>query len=293
MTSNPARCFAIFGSTHQDRHIDAIRVFLFRLSSAGVTLLAEPSFLDYLRLRTATLPPELRPLPGDFPAKDLSLAVCLGGDGTLLHAASRVLPSPVPLFGINTGHLGFLTSWTLAEPDAVAATILAGDYVVENRRMVMAVAEGSPRPATALNEIALLKRDSASMITIEASVDGQRLATYHADGLIVATPTGSTGYNLSAGGPIVDPRTGVVVVTPICAHTLTMRPLILPDTSIVDMTVSSRTGSFLLSYDGNATELADGARVTITRAPCDALIAKRTDRGFVDTLRDKLHWNAD
>lgn len=142
----------------------------------------------------------------------------------------------------------------------------------------------------ALNEIAVLKQDSASVVSVDARLNGEPLAVYRADGLIVSTPTGSTGYNLSAGGPIAAPGTNVWVVSPIAAHTLTMRPMVVADSSEIEMCVESRSGSFLLSFDGNSIVLPSKSAIKVSKAPFVTNIVLANDRSFADTLREKLLW---
>lgn len=289
---------AFFGSTFQRpaclpgiaRLLDAIVT----RSGNDVALAFEHDFLDYLQTLGVVLPSGATELSDGF-LDSADMAVCLGGDGTILHAASLIGGRETPVLGINTGHLGYLAATNLDNVVRIAENLFAGNYVVERRSMLRACQNDAcaMTQVTALNEIAVLKRDSASMIMVEARVNGQLLATYRADGLIVSTPTGSTGYNLSVGGPIVAPETGVWVIAPICAHTLTMRPLVVPDTATVALRVSSRTGTFLLSFDGTSLELPEHRDLTIDKAPYCTRLVMGHSHNFIDTLRDKLLWGAD
>jgi NAD+ kinase len=144
-----------------------------------------------------------------------------------------------------------------------------------------------------LNDVAILKRDSASMISIRASINGEYLTTYQADGLIVSTPTGSTAYSLSNGGPIIVPRTGVVLMTAVAPHSLNVRPIVLPDTAQIELTVSSRSHSFLVAIDGQSGKLPEGTTLRLTRAPYMVKVVKRSGTRYFATLREKMMWGAD
>lgn len=288
---------AIFGSTYQESHIARIMHLLHALAEypggGAEAIYVEKNFFDYLQSFNAEFPAVVGPLTDAF-LDVADLAICLGGDGTILQAARQIGSRETPILGINTGHLGYLAATTLDDVGHIVENIFGGNYLVERRSMLRACQSDacSTTRVTALNEIAVLKRDSASMISVEAHVNGQLLATYRADGLIVSTPTGSTGYNLSVGGPIVAPETGVWVIAPICAHTLTMRPLVVPDTATVTLRVSSRTGTFLLSFDGTSLELPEHRELTIDKAPYSTRLIMGHTHNFIETLRDKLLWGS-
>lgn len=288
--------FAVFGSQWQDSSLDKAAALFAALARHPYTQLRfESGFLDYLISRGTALPDGcVTRLGDDAPLEGTDMVLSLGGDGTFLHTAREVAPRQIPVLGINTGHLGYLSASALDRPDEIADNIFRGRYRIENRNMLRACLSDACEATRggALNEIAVLKRDSASMVTVEAHVNGNLLATYRADGLLISTPTGSTAYNLSAGGPILAPGTGVWVIAPICAHTLTMRPLVIPDSSVVTLRVTSRTPSFLLSYDGTSRELPSGIELTIDKAPYVTRMVTGAGRNFIDTLRDKLLWDA-
>lgn len=230
---------------------------------------------------------------------EADLALSIGGDGSFLRAARWIGEREVPILGINSGHLGFLADVTLQQSDSVIDAIASMDLTIDSRRMLH-VGLDAPRGTAelpqfpyALNEVAVLRDETASMISVEATLDGLPLATYQADGLIVSTPTGSTGYNLSVGGPILAPTSDCWVVSPIAAHSLTMRPLVVNSRSVIDLRVSSRVPVYRLSLDGQSVTLPLDATIRLDRAPFVTRIAHRRGHNFVNTLRGKLLWGID
>lgn len=226
---------------------------------------------------------------GDFGA---DLALSLGGDGTFLRTAAWLGDKGIPALGINTGHLGYLTGMSLAE---LSRTDLRGlfdplKFRIEHRALLAVDAPALARPY-ALNEVTIVKCEGASLINARCEVDGHYLADYRADGVIVATPTGSTAYNLSVGGPILSPSTPAVAIAPIAAHTLTMRPLVLPDESELRFAVRSRAGKFRLTIDGRHLTLPEDTEVKISKAPFSLPVIIKTGHFFTETLRSKLNWN--
>ncbi len=220
------------------------------------------------------------------------LALSLGGDGSFLRTAQWVGASGVPILGINAGHLGFLTDFTID-------SFLAADRsVLENlhyeSRKVLHVECSEPMADDcwpyALNDVAVLKSDTASMISVETSVNGAPLTTYQADGLIVATPTGSTGYNLSVGGPILEPTVNALLLSPVAPHLLAMRPLAVDGCARIELGVKARKGTFMLSLDGRSMPMKAGSKVSVQAAPFHVIVAQNPSHDFAATLRTKLLW---
>lgn len=215
------------------------------------------------------------------------LAISIGGDGTFLRAAQWAAPSLVPILGINAGHLGYLAGFT---PESFLNVEL--DSLRIEERMMLRVDTSAALPEDfvpfAVNEIALLRKDIASMISVSARIDGHDLATYRGDGLIVSTPTGSTGYNLSAGGPIIEPTAPVMVISPVAPHALTMRPLVVGVQSRVSLMADSRADGCLLSLDSRLINIPVNSRVEITRAPFPLRLVEPRASNFLQTLRAKL-----
>lgn len=231
--------------------------------------------------------------PGE-PVLDCDLMVVLGGDGTLLSVARNYAGGP-PILGVNLGRLGFLTEVPREELYPALVEILAGRYEVEPRSLldVELVREGAEtRRFRALNDAVIAKGALARIIEMTLSVDGRHVSRYRSDGLVISTPTGSTAYNLSAGGPILHPHLPVAVLTPICPHTLTLRPLVVPDTSLTEILLETRRERVFLTVDGQeGVELADGDRVRVTRAPEPVRLLRTSEsRSIFEGLRTKLHW---
>lgn len=227
-------------------------------------------------------------------AEDTGLIISIGGDGTFLRAARWAGKKEIPILGVNTGHLGFLSSCNIDGVTEMLGAICRGDVIVE-RRMVLRVQSdafpGSVWPY-ALNEVAFLKEESASMISIKTDINGHYLADYRADGLIVATPTGSTAYNLASGGPIIEPTLDCMVLSPVAPHSLTVRPLVVGGDSELVMSVESRTDGFRLSLDGRSYVIAAGEKIRIQRAGFSTMLVRKKDSNFATILRDKLLWSA-
>ena len=197
--------------------------------------------------------------------------------------------------GINTGHLGYLADVRISDVGKCLECVFNGNHRIDSRTMIEVDCaetdvDGWPY---ALNEVAILKQDTSSMIDMEARIGDALLANYRGDGLIVSTPTGSTGYNLSVGGPILEPSAPVWAISPIAAHSLTMRPLVVSDDSVFTVTTHSRSDAYRLSLDGRSVSLAAGTTVTMRRAPFVTKVIQSQDHHFSDTLRDKLLWGID
>ncbi len=284
---------AVFGNSYQEPHIPELDRLFDSLSSRNVWVEMEASFYNYLSSALGHAP-EVNDIitDSDFNA---AIAFSIGGDGTFLRTAQRVGNKEIPILGINTGHLGYLADLTVAECINKIDSLLGGQFITEMRTMLEVTGEGLGercRPY-ALNEVAILKQDTSSMIEMEATLDGRRLATYLADGLIVATPTGSTGYNLSVGGPVVAPSAPVWIISPIAAHSLTMRPLVVADDTSVTVTTRSRTGAYRLSFDGRSLSMPAESTVVIRKAPFVTRVIQRPGHRFAETLRSKLLWGID
>jgi len=229
--------------------------------------------------------------------ESFNLLISIGGDGTILRAVTYVRNHNIPIVGINTGRLGFLaTIQTEAIADAFSE-IVKDNYKISERTLL--AVETQPLNADiehtnfALNEIAISRKNTTSMITVETHLDDEHLTSYWADGLIVSTPTGSTGYSLSCGGPVISPSAASFVLTPIAPHNLNARPLVIPDTTTIQLQVSGREDQFLLSLDSRIVTLPNTAIVTVRKADFCVKMVELLDESFLDTLRKKMLWGED
>jgi NAD+ kinase len=240
------------------------------------------------------LPAAVAVVPESSFGRGLDLLVVLGGDGTLLHGAALVADEGVPVLGINLGRLGFLTPFAPADARATIAAGLAGSLAVEERlRLRVRVIRASGDVVAvhdALNDAVIAQSAMARLIQVVAALDGRRITSYRADGLIVATPTGSTAYNLAAGGPILSPGQTSLAITPICPHTLTNRPLVIPSMGRLDISLNGGSRSVVLTIDGQvAYPLRPGDRVEITQSPHPARLCASL-KSYFEILREKLCW---
>lgn len=228
------------------------------------------------------------------PQPEGTVMICYGGDGTLLEGVHRLCGAPVPVMGINAGHLGFLTSAPRNGLDQIFGQIARGEFTTEPRSMLSVRGDFLEQPDLhlALNEFTV-QRHGAGMISVETYVDRQMVATYHGDGLIVSTPTGSTAYSLSAGGPVIAPTCRCLVLSPLAPHNLTMRPVVIPDESIITLHVHVRHSEAFATLDNRTCPIAPEAEFTVRRAEERIFLAVPHNISFYDTLRNKMMWGVD
>ena len=214
--------------------------------------------------------------------------ISMGGDGTFLEAANKVGDREIPILGV-------LADVLPSEIETTLDHVLRGDHIIEDHTVIKLETNGETVECNpfALNDIAVLKRDSASMISIRAYVNGDFLVNYQADGLIIATPTGSTAYSLSNGGPIIVPQSGSLCITPVAPHSLNIRPIVINDTSVIELEVCSRSHNFLVAVDGRSMKMAEETRLTIRKAPYTIKLIKLKSQRYFSTLHEKLMWGAD
>lgn len=286
--------FALFGNAYQQSKSAAIQQVLQCLQAHGAIIRIEETYHRFL-LGTGLLDSrhDMETFSGQ--GFEADFAVSMGGDGTLLKTAAQVRDRQIPIVGINMGRLGFLADVGAEDVQTTIAGLYQGDYKVEKRSVIHVETNGERIDdyAFALNDVAILKRDTASMISIRASINGVHLTTYQADGLIVSTPTGSTAYSLSNGGPIIVPRTGVLLLTAVAPHSLNVRPIVIPDSAEIELTVTSRSHTFLVAIDGRSSKLPEGTTLRLTRAPYTVQLVKRSGSRYFSTLREKMMWGAD
>jgi NAD+ kinase len=231
----------------------------------------------------------------------MDFVISVGGDGTLLDAVSYVGALEVPLVGINTGRMGFLATIAKEEIEKAIEVLFANDYSIEDRTLISLDSDLILEPdmrlfdgtAFGLNEFTIHKRDTSSMITVHTYIDGEYLNSYWADGLIVSTPTGSTGYSLSCGGPLISPTAKNFVITPVSPHNLNVRPMIVPDDSVISFKIEGRSEKFLISLDSRSTAVDANVHLKVRKEKFVAKLVKFYDYSFFDTLRQKLNWGYD
>ncbi len=286
--------FAIFGNVYQRKKSQAIFKLIAILQQYDAEIYVDRPFYEFI---TEGQHMDVK-VDGIFDGEDFNVdyAISMGGDGTLLKTAARVHSKDIPIIGINIGRLGFLADVAPSEIETAISDIYAGNYRVDEHSVIKIETSDEVKLESgpfALNDIAILKRDNASMISIRASINGEYVTTYQADGLIVTTPTGSTAYNLSNGGPIIAPGTGTLCLTAVAPHSLNIRPIVVPDTSVISLKVESRSHSVLVAVDGKSTSLHDGTEVRISKAKHTVRIIRFSDRKYYSTLREKMMWGLD
>ena len=285
--------FAIFGNKHQTKKSRSIEQLFNAIVSHGDTFAIDAPFYHFLLGEGIAVPtPDEIIENNDFTA---DIAISFGGDGTLLRTASRVGSRAIPILGINAGRLGFLTSTSNENLQHTIDLVHAGEYRTEELGLIEAVTDGTELKSYpfALNEIAIMKHDSSSMMTIEATLNGRDKIIYRADGLIVAAPSGSTGYSLSVGGPIITPNANVLALTPIASHSLNARPIIIGDDTVIEIKVNSRSHNFLIAIDGRNESCNDTTTITVRKASYKQLVIRPIEHSFIHNLQEKLMWGAD
>lgn len=286
---------AIYGNRIEKNYIDSVRLLLDELSKRDTDIIVFSPFYDTL-VETLGYKPKAKHLfqNPDEVKSQANLMLSIGGDGTFLESVSFVESSRIPVVGINFGRLGFLADIQSYEISTAIEQLYNGDYTVEDRAVLMLDMEENPflESPYALNDMTIQKQGTA-MVTINAYIDNEFLCTYWADGLIVSTPTGSTAYSLSVGGPIVSPESKSLIISPIAPHHLTVRPLIIPDNSTLTLELESREEKILLSLDSRSTRVQSKTTIHVRKAPFYVGIVRLKGKNFYDTLRNKLMWGAD
>ena len=282
----------VFGNKYKLNTFDNLKWLFFNLKEKGATVLFDNELANQLRENNlldidqfGTFDKEIN---GD-------IAISLGGDGTLLNTANRIANSQIPILGINLGRLGFLTDVQAHELENLDDVILNRKYKIEDRMMLHAEIKQDTSLTTefALNEIAVLKQDLSSMISIDVELNNEPLHSYQADGLLISTPTGSTAYSLSVGGPIMTPENNNLIIAPVASHSLNVRPLIIPDSWTINLKINSRSHSYLASIDGRSIIMPDSATISISKANHTTRIIRLEGHSFLKTLKTKLMWGAD
>lgn len=264
------------------------------LSQHKVDILVSEKFKSHLR-SSAFSKFRYKTFTHGDPLKNVEAFISVGGDGTLLEAVTYTEKKEIPVLGINTGRLGFLATISKEDTERALIKVLEGAYTLD-KRVVLKLETNKPvfgKLNFALNDFTLVKKDSSSMITIHTYIDGEFLNSYWADGIIVATPTGSTGYSLSCGGPLIFPRSGNFVITPVSPHNLTVRPIVVSDSSEITFRVEGRSKKFLVSLDSRIASVDASIKLKVTKGDFKVNLIQLEGQHYFKTLRQKLNWGLD
>jgi len=288
---------AIFGQYYQNDTKPIIKDIFVFFNRNNVELVIEEKFLEILyqekiiEKKYATFSSHLD-LNSSF-----SILISIGGDGTILRAATFVRDTQIPILGVNAGRLGFLAKVQKENIGTFLQIVLEKKYTISKRTLLSL--ETSPNNSNsndinfAMNEVTVSRKDTTSMITIETYLNGEYLNSYWADGLIISTPTGSTGYSLSCGGPVLTPDVTSLVITPIAPHNLNARPLVIPDDTEIKLKVSGREENYLISLDSRISSISNNSELTIRKTPFKINMVEIPEETFLKTLRNKLLWGED
>ena len=279
---------AIFGNTLRSNTIREVKRIIDFLQQRDVEIVLSQE------LRHEAINREF-PSVDDYVSHDnqtIDFALSVGGDGTFLTTAALVGHLDIPILGINCGHVGYLAEVQTDNVELVLDQLVNNNYTIEKRSMleVSCQQDGKLASPYALNEVAILKSGLSSMITVDVTLNGEFLHNYKADGLLVATSTGSTAYNLSVGGPLLDPHVNAIILSPVATHSLNIRPLVVLDDSKIDIKITSRNGNFLLSVDGRSQVLSQDVLLHIERSQRTIKLVRINGQTFMQSLKDKLNW---
>lgn len=287
---------AIYGRQTKENACSEIKDMLLLLNKLGVNVMIDAGLYKFLHAQLNLPSGIFRTFSGADELKDTAnFLLSLGGDGTLLETLGLVRNSGIPVLGINTGRLGFLAGVPTSEISAAIHSLLEKKYTLDKRTLLQVHSEVPvfSNLEIALNEINVHARDSSTMITIHTYINGEYLNSYWADGLIVATPTGSTAYSLSCGGPLMIPASQSLIITPISPHNLNARPLVIADTDHIRMEVESRSKTFRVSLDSRTLKVDTGIAINVRKADFMFNLVRLEAQNFIQTLRNKLYWGID
>ena len=286
----------VYSTFLKEKDIPHVQTFFDVLHQAGINAYVYEPYLKDLQGKIQFLG-NVGSFSGyvDFQIKKMDFIITLGGDGTILNAATLVRDSGVPVLGINLGRLGFLAGIEKTRIKEAIDLLQRGMYSVEDRSMLQ-IESDAPlfgEMPIALNDMTILKRDTSSMITIHTYIDGAYLNSYWADGIIIATPTGSTGYSLSCGGPIIFPNSGNFVITPVAPHNLNIRPIVISDNSVISFEVEGRAENFLCTLDSRFESITSSTQLAVRKCDYPMKLVQLNESSFMRTIRNKLAWGMD
>ena len=286
---------ALYGSPFDNSKSKYIQHLIHKLEQENVSICIENQFFDFLEEQISFNKPVSSFDNYEELKERADVLLSIGGDGTLLNTITLVRDSGIPVLGINTGRLGFISSISTDQIDSAINQLLKGNYDIQERTLLQLESENDLFGETniALNEVTILKKDTSSMIQIHAYLDEVYLNSYWADGLIISTPTGSTGYSLSCGGPIILPGTDNFIISPIAAHNLNVRPLVVSDKNVIRLKVDEREELALVALDSRSRAIDPSLVLTIRKADFKIRLIRLEDQSFVSTMREKLMWGKD
>lgn len=287
--------FALYSRSYVPELRPFVEQLLALAERDGVEMLYHQAFLDELANEGLIPQNALSYGNGVNMPEDVDCVISLGGDGTLLDTTKFVGSKGTPILGVNAGRLGFLSSIAPDQFEVAWESIRQQNYELDGRTLIKMESEVPGLGATnfALNEITVQKKDSAAMITIHAYINGEYLNSYWADGLIIATPSGSTAYSLSCGGPIILPKSNNFVITPVAPHNLNVRPIVVPDDSVIDLKIESRNDSFLVAMDSRSYSIEGSPDLRIAKNDFDINLLRLKDHSYLQTIQSKLSWGLD
>ena len=285
---------AILGKPFDDAAAPYIQTLLDELVARETEILVAEAYRDFMATRLR-LPPGLETFRRGDSLRGVQFVFSIGGDGTLLDTVTYVGALQIPILGINTGRLGFLAPIAPSYIAQAVEALYRGHFTYDDRSLLRLDTDPDifGELNFALNEFSILKRDSSSMIAVHTYIDGEYLNSYWADGLVVSTPTGSTGYSLSCGGPVMLPQTNNFIIAPVCPHNLNVRPLIVSDQSIISFEIEGRSNSYLLALDSRSMPVEATVQMAVRRENFNARLVKLNHINFLSTLRSKLNWGLD
>ena len=290
------KTIALYAKEIKPAHVQDIQRLLHLLKPEGFNVLVSARFAKLIKeLGLISGRFEVFHAPKDILSRHVDLFVSIGGDGTFLDGVKYIFGSKIPIVGLNTGRLGFLSRISTDDLESAFKHIEDGNAGIAHRSVIELNSEPSlfGEYNFALNEMTIHKNDSSSMIIIHAYMDGEFLNSYWADGLIVSTPTGSTAYSMSCGGPIVFPGSNNFIITPVAPHNLNVRPIVIPDRASLTFKVEGRSDSFLVSLDSRTEVISSDVQLTVSRHENTVRLIKLPDYSYLKTLRNKLNWGLD
>lgn len=286
---------AIYGKRFNENFAPSIQFLFNRLKVENVEIYVHQGFSDFL-FRYIKPESQYKLFTSEQFTSDFDVLLSIGGDGTILEAITMVKKLGVPILGINTGRLGFLSNVSREDIGSAVTALVKKQFMIDKRSLLTLKTNGDNLFGDqnfALNELTVIKKDTSSMITVQAYIDGEYLNSYWADGIIIATPTGSTAYSLSCGGPILAPSASNFIITPIAPHNLNVRPIVLSDESEISLKIDVRDENFLVALDSRTVAIDPSTELVIKKADFEIQLIKLHSENFYHTLRNKMMWGLD